>query len=94
MKQSESDKTYKKMLSMLLVPVIGILIGWATWVTAQTYSAQQTKQELVQHQTYAAQQQQEIKNDLHELQREVQENHQSVYKILLDLQKQLSSKKR
>lgn len=84
------NKTYRSILLMLIVPVIGGLIGWATWVTAQTYSSQQTKQELVQYRAYTTEQQQELRADLHDFQKEVRENHQTLYKTLLSMQKQVS----
>lgn len=67
----------------LLIP----LLGWATWVTAQTYNSQQTKQALVEYKTHMSSQQQEIKQEVRDLRKEVRENHQIVYNILLDLQK-------
>jgi len=96
----QSDKTYKSILSTLLIPFIGVLIGWVTWVTAQTYNAQQTRQELVSYKEVMQQQQQELKQDINDIRKELGdvrkeagENHQVVYKILLDLQKQLNQKR-
>lgn len=83
------NKMYKTILLTLLAPTVAGLLGWATWVTAQTYNSQQTKQELAQYRVYATQQQQELRSDLHDIQKEVRENHQIVYATLLSMQKQL-----
>jgi hypothetical protein len=84
-----TKKSIKDLSRSIFLALLVPLLGWATWVTAQTYNTQQTKQEFVEHKVYAAQQQRELKQELNEFQKEVRENHQIVYKILLDLQKQM-----
>lgn len=83
-------KGVKDMCRSIFLTLLIPLLGWATWVTAQTYSSQHTKQALVEYKAQVNEQRQEIKQELNSLQNEVHENHQTIYKILLDLQKQLS----
>lgn len=85
-----SKDLWKSILLALLIP----LLGWATWVTAQTYNAQQTKQELTEYRAYADQEQQDIKREIRGLRDRVDQNHQTVYSTLLDIQKQLGNKRK
>lgn len=95
-----SDNILKKITIGILVPIFVSVVGWATWVTGQAFSAKQTEYALVEHRlearTYRSEVQKKIdslgcdvKKSFENLNSKIDKNTQGNNKILMDLQKQI-----
>lgn len=95
-----SNDLIKKIAIGILIPIFVSIVGWATWVTRQAFSAQRTETILQEYRTDTSAKQMYIQEELKGLKESVTDsfdklndkidkNTQDNNKILLDLQKQI-----
>jgi len=95
-----SDGLIKKIIGAILIPIIVAILGWATWVTKQAFSAQQTEVVLENHkveadkeQTYVRNQFESLNDKIDGIDSKIDTNQQNNNDILLDIQKQIGDLK-
>lgn len=94
---------FKKIPAPIIVLIVTLIISWTTWVTAQSYTSQQTKITVENHivevqkqQNYIVDQLDKIKNQMtkenEKLSDKISQNNKEMYQLLLDIQKQMGGK--
>lgn len=96
-----SDKLIKKIFGAILVPIILAILGWATWVTQQAFSAQQTeivlqnhKTEAVEERIYVREQFKSLNEKVDKIDDKIDKNQQDNNQMLMDIQKQIGEIKK
>lgn len=83
-----SEGLLKKIIGAILVPIVVAILGWATWVTKQAFSAQRTEVVLENHKIEAAKEQTFVRGEFKSLNEKIDVNQTQTYKMLLNIYKQ------
>lgn len=97
------SKFFKKIPISIVVLIITLIISWATFITSQSYAQRELKNTVTNHITQTQKKQDFIENKLEEIQRQmtddnkklqdkISQNNKDIYKILIDIQKQIGGR--
>lgn len=97
------SKFFKKIPISIVVLIITLIISWATFITSQSYAQRELKNTVTNHITQTQKKQDFIENKLEEIQRQmtddnkklqdkISQNNKDIYKMLIDIQKQIGGR--